>query len=143
MAFKAGSKELDFDTQGHDEVVDLTAKIAKAVAEFGLKEGIVTVFAVGSTAAVTTIEFESGLESDIKDFLNNIAPAGDWKHNATWGDGNGHSHIRASLLGPSIAIPVTGSKLSLGTWQQVVCIDSDIRTRSRKVIVQMTGEASV
>lgn len=141
MAFKAGSKEIDFATSGKDEVVDLTGAVAKAVKEFDLKEGVVTVFAVGSTAAITTIEFEPGLEADIKNFLRDIAPAGDWRHNATWGDGNGHSHIRASLIGPSITIPVTDGKLILGTWQQVVCIDSDIRERSRRVIIQMTGDA--
>lgn len=141
MAFKAGSKEIDFATNGKDEVVDLTGAVAKAVKEFDLKEGVVTVFAVGSTAAITTIEFEPGLEADIKNFLRDIAPAGDWRHNATWGDGNGHSHIRASLIGPSITIPVADGKLILGTWQQVVCIDSDIRERSRRVIIQMTGDA--
>lgn len=141
MAFKAGSKEIDFATSGKDEVVDLTGAVAKAVKEFDLKEGVVTVFAVGSTAAITTIEFEPGLEADIKNFLRDIAPAGDWRHNATWGDGNGHSHIRASLIGPSITVPVTDGKLMLGTWQQVVCIDSDIRERSRRVIIQMTGDA--
>ncbi len=140
MPFKAGSKAIEFSTGGNDEVVDLTGAIDKAVAEFGLKEGTVTVFAVGSTAAITTLEFESGLEADIKEFLRDIAPPGDWRHNATWGDGNGHSHIRASLIGPSITIPVTGGQTTLGTWQQVVCIDSDIRGRSRKVIVQMTGD---
>lgn len=141
MAFKAGSKEIDFATSGKDEVVALTGAVAKAVKEFDLKEGVVTVFAVGSTAAITTIEFEPGLEADIKNFLRDIAPAGDWRHNATWGDGNGHSHIRASLIGPSITVPVTDGKLMLGTWQQVVCIDSDIRERSRRVIIQMTGDA--
>lgn len=141
MAFKAGSKEINFATNGKDEVVDLTGAVAKAVKEFDLKEGVVTVFAVGSTAAITTIEFEPGLEADIKNFLRDIAPAGDWRHNATWGDGNGHSHIRASLIGPSITIPVADGKLILGTWQQVVCIDSDIRERSRRVIIQMTGDA--
>ncbi|MFA5867649.1 MAG: secondary thiamine-phosphate synthase enzyme YjbQ [Actinomycetota bacterium] len=142
MPFKAGSKEIDFSTGGNDEVVDLTGGVAKAVAEFGLKEGTVTVFAVGSTAAITTLEFEPGLEADIKVFLRDIAPAGDWRHNATWGDGNGHSHIRASLIGPSVTIPVTEGKLALGTWQQVVCIDNDIRGRSRRVILQMTGETT-
>jgi secondary thiamine-phosphate synthase enzyme len=142
MGFKAGSKELNFDTPGNDEVVDLTGSIARAVTEFGLREGTVTVFAVGSTAAITTLEFEPGLEADIKSFLRDIAPPGDWRHNATWGDGNGHSHIRASLLGPSLTIPVTDGKTTLGTWQQVVCIDSDIHARSRRVVLQMTGDVS-
>ncbi len=140
MTFKAGSKEIDFSTGGNDEIVDLTGDVTKALADFGLKEGVVTVFAVGSTAAVTTLEFEAGLEADMKAFLRNLAPPGDWRHNATWGDGNGHSHIRAGLVGPSLTIPVIGGKLALGTWQQVVFIDSDIRGRSRRVIVQMTGE---
>jgi secondary thiamine-phosphate synthase enzyme len=141
MSFKAGSAEITFETGGNDEVVDLTGRIAKAVAGFGLKEGTVTVFAVGSTAAIATLEYEPGLEADIKDFLRNIAPDGDWKHNATGGDGNGHSHIRATLLGPSITVPVTGGRLALGTWQQVVCIDSDIKARSRRIILQMMGDA--
>lgn len=140
MAFKSGSTEIDFNTKGDDEVVDLTSRVANIVKDFGLREGIATVFAVGSTAAVTTIEYESGLEADIKEFLRDIAPAGDWRHNATWGDGNGHSHIRASLIGPSLTIPVAGGRLTLGTWQQIVFIDCDIRARSRKIIVQMTGE---
>jgi secondary thiamine-phosphate synthase enzyme len=140
MAFKSGSIEIEFSTKGNDEVVDLTGRVETAVAEFGLLEGAATVFAVGSTAAITTIEYESGLESDIKEFLRDIAPAGDWRHNATWGDGNGHSHIRASLVGPSLTVPVTGGKLTLGTWQQIVFIDSDVKNRSRRVVVQMTGE---
>lgn len=140
MAFKAGSVDIEFSTSGNDEVVDLTSRITDAVTEFGLLEGVATVFAVGSTAAITTIEYESGLEADIKEFLRDIAPAGDWRHNATWGDGNGHSHIRASLIGPSLTVPIASGHLTLGTWQQIVLIDSDIKARSRKVIVQMTGE---
>jgi secondary thiamine-phosphate synthase enzyme len=141
MAFKSGSVEVNFKTGGNDEVVDLTGAIVKAVKEFGLKEGTVTVFAVGSTAAVTTLEYEPGLEADIKNWLRDIAPAGDWRHNATWGDGNGHSHIRASLIGPSLTIPVADGVPVLGTWQQVVCIDSDIHGRSRRVVLQLTGNA--
>lgn len=140
MTMRTASIPVEFKTGGNDEVVNLTQDVLDAVAKFKLKEGLVTIFATGSTASVTTLEYEPGLEVDIKGFLRDIAPAGDWRHNATWGDGNGHSHIRASLIGPSLTIPVTGGKPVLGTWQQVVYIDSDIRPRSRRVIVQLMGE---
>ncbi|MFH1736372.1 MAG: secondary thiamine-phosphate synthase enzyme YjbQ [Actinomycetota bacterium] len=138
---RTASISVEFTTGGNDEVVNLTQDVLNAVEKAKLREGLVTVFATGSTAAVTTIEYETGLEADIKTFLRDIVPAGDWRHNATWGDGNGHSHIRASLIGPSLTIPVTDGKPVLGTWQQVVYIDNDIRSRSRRVIIQLTGDA--
>lgn len=141
MTMRTASISVEFTTGGNDEVVNLTQDVLNAVEKIKLREGLVTVFATGSTAAVTTIEYETGLEADIKTFLRDIVPAGDWRHNATWGDGNGHSHIRASLIGPSLTIPVTDGKPVLGTWQQVVYIDNDIRSRSRRVIIQLTGDA--
>jgi len=140
MTIKAGSSVIKLSTKGNDEVVDLTPDVDRIVGEFGLREGVVTVFVDGSTAAVTTIEYEPGLVADVQGFLRNLAPAGDWHHNETWGDGNGHSHIKAGLIGPSLTIPVIAGKMTLGTWQQIVYIDSDIKARSRRVIVQLTGE---
>lgn len=140
MTMRTASILVEFTTGGNDEVINLTEDVLNAVEKTKLREGLVTVFATGSTAAVTTIEYETGLEADIKTFLRDIVPAGDWRHNATWGDGNGHSHIRASLIGPSLTIPVTDGKPVLGMWQQVVYIDNDIRSRSRRVIIQLTGD---
>jgi secondary thiamine-phosphate synthase enzyme len=137
---KSGSESIEFETRGNDEIVDITHQVAQAVSKFGLAEGIVTVFVVGSTAAVTTMEFEPGLEADVKQWLRDVAPAGDWRHDATWSEANGHSHLRASMIGPSLTIPVTNSRMTLGTWQQIVIIDSDVKPRHRTIIVQMAGE---
>jgi secondary thiamine-phosphate synthase enzyme len=140
MALKSGSVDIEFNTGGHDEVVNITADVNQAVSNFDLKEGIATVFIVGSTAAVTTLEYEPGLENDVKKWLREVAPAGAWKHDATWDEANGHSHLRASMLGPSLTVPVRHGELTLGTWQQIVVIDSDVKPRHRHVVVQMLGE---
>jgi len=127
-------------TPGNSEVLDITDKVSTLVGKYKLKEGNVTVFVSGSTASVTTTEFEPGLRRDIPEALNRIAPEGiRYHHDDTWHDGNGHSHVRAAVMGPSLTVPFSGGEMLLGTWQQIVLIDFDNRPRSRKVIVQLIG----
>lgn len=134
------TKTLEFETV-IGEVIDLTEKVSTAVRGSGLQAGIVVVFAPGATAAVTTIEHEPGLVNDIKAALERIAPERmEYAHDKRWGDGNGHSHIRASLLGPSLTVPFSGGSLMLGTWQQIVFLELDNRPRMRSIILQILGE---
>ncbi len=133
--------QLEFKTRGGAEIRDLTSAVADVVAGSGLKNGIVTVFCPGSTGAVTTIEFESGAVADLKRLFDEIIPQDrDYQHNRRWGDGNGHSHVRAALLGPSLSVPLVDGRLTLGTWQQIIHVDFDNRPRRRKITVQMVGE---
>ena len=128
-------------SKGENDMVDLTKQTSKAIEESKLEDGIVTVFVSGSTAAVTTIEYEPGLENDFPKMLSRIAPKEiEYKHNKTWHDGNGHSHVRASLIGPSITIPFKDGNLLLGMWQQIVLLEMDTRQRERKIILQIIGE---
>jgi secondary thiamine-phosphate synthase enzyme len=128
-------------TRGHGEVIDLTGEVRDILARSGLREGLVTVFVPGSTAAVTTTEFEPGLCEDLPAAFERIAPAAmPYAHDATWHDGNGHAHVRASFTGPSLTVPVTDGELVLGTWQNIVLLDFDNRPRSRDVVVQVLGE---
>lgn len=128
-------------SRGYTDVIDVSAQLSEVVARSGVRNGVATAFVIGSTAGLTTIEYEPGLVQDINVALEKIAPkSGDYKHHDTWGDDNGHSHIRASLLGPSLAIPFVEKKLTLGTWQQVVLIDFDTRPREREIVVQIIGE---
>ena len=133
---------LRIHTQGNTEVVDITPGVADVVTRAGVVSGIVVVFVVGSTASITTTEAEPGLmKHDLKAFFERIASEhGEYQHEATWGDDNGHAHVRASALGPSVAIPIVDGRLTLGTWQQIVLIDFDTRMRDREVIVQVVGE---
>ena len=134
------TRYLEFETHS-GEVVDITDEVQEALEKTSLKTGVVTVFVTGATAAVTTIEYEDGLVADLGDALQRIAPVGiDYAHNERWHDGNGHSHIRASLLGPSIVVPFCDRRLMLGTWQQIVFLELDNRPRKRKVVVQIMGE---
>jgi len=129
------------DTKGNGDVKDITKDVASLVSGSGLSQGIATVFIGGSTGAVTTMEYEPGLVEDLKNALERIAPKEvDYRHDLRWGDGNGHSHIRAALLGPSVSIPFSRGSLMLGTWQQVIFIDLDNRPRSRNIVVQIVGE---
>lgn len=130
------------DTRGDTQVIDVTERVARIVAESGIGAGIACVFVVGSTASITTTEAEPGLLThDLKTFFERIAPEdGYYKHEATWGDDNGHAHVRASAVGPSIAVPIVDGRLTLGTWQQIVLIDFDTRQRQREIIVQVVGE---
>ncbi|MBM4161548.1 MAG: YjbQ family protein [Ignavibacteria bacterium] len=127
-------------TPGSSEVLDITDKVSNLLSKHKLKEGNVTVFVSGSTASVTTTEFEPGLRRDIPEAMNRIAPEGiRYHHDDTWHDGNGHSHVRAAVMGPSLTVPFSGGEMLLGTWQQIVLIDFDNRPRSRKVVVQLIG----
>ena len=129
-------------TQGNADVIDINDAVARVVAESGIRDGLVCVFVIGSTAGITTTESEPGLLThDLKAFYERIAPENEfYKHEATWHDDNGHSHVRASSLGPSITVPLVDGRLTLGTWQQVVLIDFDTRPREREVVVQVVGE---
>ena len=135
------TKHLNFDTKGNTDIVDITDDVTVVVKESGIEDGIVTVFAPGSTMAVTTLEYEPGLVFDLTQALERIAPQDIvYQHNERWHDGNGHSHVRASLLGQSETFPIINGNVALGTWQQIICIDLDNRPRSRKLIVQIVGE---
>lgn len=128
-------------TQGNCDVIDITRDVAGLVSETGLSSGTVTVFVSGSTAGITTIEFEDGAVGDLKRSFERLLPEGlEYKHNEKWGDGNGHSHIRASWLGPSLTVPLHNSELLLGTWQNIIFVDFDNRPREREIILLVTGE---
>lgn len=132
---------LTFNTKGDTDIIDITSRVGQKLKESGLTQGSVLVFVPGSTGALTTIEYEPGLVKDMQDALNRLIPRElEYAHNRMWGDGNGHSHVRASMLGPSLIVPFNDGSLMLGTWQQIVFLDLDNRSRSRKVIVQITGE---
>ena len=132
---------LTFNTKGDTDIIDITSRVDQKLKESGLTQGSVLVFVPGSTGAVTTIEYEPGLVKDMQDALNRLIPRElEYAHNRMWGDGNGHSHVRASMLGPSLIVPFNDGSLMLGTWQQIVFLDLDNRSRSRKVVVRITGE---
>ena len=133
--------QIELQTRGHCDVKDLTRAVQDALKNSELREGNVLIFVAGSTAGVTTVEFEPGLVKDLHDFFQKIIPEGpDYHHHATWGDDNGSSHVRAALLKPGLTIPFKNGKLLLGTWQQVVLVDFDTRPRQRSVVLQFTGE---
>ncbi|WP_319508623.1 secondary thiamine-phosphate synthase enzyme YjbQ [uncultured Methanolobus sp.] len=135
------SAEFSLDTSGNADVLDITTQVSGLVASSGFSDGIVLVYVPGSTAAITTIEFEPGLVRDLKVALERLAPEGTtYFHNERWHDGNGHSHIRASFLGQSESFPLINGDILLGIWQQIILVDLDNRPRSRKVIVQVYGE---
>lgn len=135
------TKRIELNTKGNCHIVDITGQVSEEVLRSGLKDGIVTIFVPGSTAGVTTVEYEPGLVSDLQRLFDRVAPADiNYRHNLRWGDGNGHSHVRASLLGPSLTVPFAEKRLTLGTWQQIVFIDFDIRPRRRELVLQIMGE---
>jgi secondary thiamine-phosphate synthase enzyme len=135
------TKNIQIKSRGEDDFIDITEPTLKAIKESNLKNGIVTVFVSGSTAALTTIEYEPGLRNDFPKMLDRIIPRDiEYEHDKTWNDGNGHSHVRASLVGPSLTIPFKDGTLLLGTWQQVVLLEMDTRQRERQVILQIIGE---
>jgi len=139
MEFLTG--KLHFQTNGNSDIKDLTADVEKLILENGFTEGSVLLFVPGSTAALTTIEFEPGLLKDYPEFMDRLVPSGKiYHHDMTWHDGNGHSHIRAALQGPSLHIPFIKGKLTLGTWQQVIFIDFDTRPRERTVVYQFIAK---
>lgn len=132
---------ISLSTQGNADIRDITDQIAKNILQSGLKNGVVTVFCPSSTSALTTIEYEGGALNDLRRLFEEIIPTNrEYAHNERWHDGNGHSHIRAALLGPSLTIPFVDGQLTLGTWQQVIYVDFDNRPRQRKLIVQLIGE---
>ncbi len=132
---------LPLTSRGNAEVHEITDHVTKHVILSGFKNGAVTVFCPSSTSGVTTIEYESGAVSDLKRLFDEIIPPNrDYAHNARWDDGNGHSHVRASLLGPSLTIPFVDGRLSLGMWQQIVYVDFDNKPRRRELVVQVIGE---
>ena len=132
---------IQISSHGNTDIIDLTPQVSDLLRDAGLKEGNLTVFVSGSTAGITTIEYEPGLLKDLPEAFEKIAPTGVvYHHDATWGDGNGFSHVRAALLGASLTVPFKDGRMLLGTWQQIVVIDFDNRPRNRNIVVQMTGE---
>ena len=132
---------LEIHTRGNADIHDLTGPVEKVVRDSKVMAGTVTVFSPSSTSSLTTIEFEGGALEDLRRALETLAPSdAEYRHNLRWGDGNGHAHLRAALLGPSLSIPIVNGDLTLGTWQQIIFIDFDVRPRSRKVVVQVAGD---
>jgi secondary thiamine-phosphate synthase enzyme len=135
------TKDITLQSKGNCDIIDVTSRVAKIVEESEVKSGTVTLFIVGSTAGITTIEYEPNLVSDFENMWDRVIPENiPYDHNKTWGDGNGHSHVRASTLGASLTIPFVNKQLTLGTWQQIVLVDFDNRSRSRNITVQILGE---
>jgi secondary thiamine-phosphate synthase enzyme len=135
------TQEIPLNTRGHCDIQDITSQVARAVEDASLRAGIVTVFCPGSTGGLTTIEYESGALADLQQVFDEIAPPDrDYRHHLRWRDDNGHSHVRAALIGPSLTVPFAEGHLTLGTWQQIVFLDFDTRTRSRRLVVQVMGE---
>jgi secondary thiamine-phosphate synthase enzyme len=135
------NKTIVLGTKGFSDCHDMTSEIRTILGESGVQDGLLTIMVAGSTAAVTTIEFEAGAVSDLKQALERLAPVDmEYAHNLRWRDGNGFSHVRAALMRPSLSVPVIDGKLCLGTWQQLILLDFDNRPRKRSVIVQVIGE---
>ena len=138
----ARSYQFEIHTKGNNDVLNITEEVTRLVAEDGITCGVATVFVVGSTAGITTTEYEPGLVNhDLKAALEAIAPEdGHYVHEQTWHDDNGHSHVRASLIGPNLTVPIVDGRPTLGTWQQIVLLDFDTRGRNRRIVVQVLGE---
>ncbi len=135
------TKIIQIQSKGEMDIINITNQASAAIDESNIENGIITVFVSGSTAAVTTIEYEPGLMYDFPEMLSRVAPKDiQYKHDNTWHDGNGHSHVRASLIGPSLTIPIVEGNMSLGTWQQLVLLELDTRARNRNIILQLIGE---
>ena len=134
------TKNIQIKSKSENDIIEITDEVTKTVKESKIQNGAVIVFVVGSTAAITTIEYEPGLQKDFPEMLSRLAPKDiEYAHDNTWHDGNGHSHVRASLIGPSLAIPIVEGLLTLGTWQQIVLVEMDTRPRERKIIIQVIG----
>ncbi len=131
---------IELDTKGEMDIIDITHDVQEIVEESGIENGIVLIFCPGSTGAITTIEYEDGLLYDLPQALEKIAPKNAYyRHEEKWHDGNGHSHVRASIIGPSLTVPIENRRLILGTWQQIVFVECDVRPRRRKIIVHIVG----
>ena len=134
-------KAITIQTSGHRDMHDITNKVSELVTESGIKTGIVHICNIGSTGAIGTIEFEPGLEHDLPEILDKLIPSSrNYGHEQTWHDGNGHSHLQATILGPELTVPVCNSRLELGTWQQIFHLECDIKPRNRKIMVTVMGE---
>jgi len=134
-------KKISLQSKGRCDIIDITPQVERELAEAGINSGTVSLFVAGSTAGITTIEYESGILSDFQDMWQRNAPDNiPYRHDRRWGDGNGFSHVRASLLGASLVVPFNDKRLTLGTWQQIVVVDFDNRPRSRQIIMQIMGE---
>jgi secondary thiamine-phosphate synthase enzyme len=142
MSVRVETRSFEVSSKGEDEVLDITRRVREAVAGSGLSDGVATVFVMGSTAAITTMEFEPGLVKDFPAMLERAAPREGvgYEHQRRWHDGNGHSHVKASLVGPSLSVPLVKGDLALGEWQQIVLVEFDVRPRTRNVVVQLIGE---
>jgi secondary thiamine-phosphate synthase enzyme len=135
------TKKLTINTNGNDDTLDITPGVMRALKESKLIGGVIALFVIGSTAALTTIEYEDGAVADLARVFEQIVPRhGEYEHHLRWGDDNGHSHIRAALLGPSLSVPFVGGQLTLGMWQQIILIDFDTRPRQREIVAQIIGE---
>jgi secondary thiamine-phosphate synthase enzyme len=135
------TKTIQVKTKGEDDIIDITDQTSKWIEGSKMKNGVVTIFVSGSTAALTTIEYEPGLLSDFPKMLERVAPKNiDYGHEKLWHDGNGHSHVRASLVGPSLTVPFCNGQMMLGTWQQIVLLELDTRSRERNLVLQILGE---
>ena len=135
------TEEIHLQTRGHGDIQDISTQVAQVVRQSGLQAGTVTIFCPGSTGGLTTIEYESGALDDLRQVFDEIAPPDrDYRHHLRWGDDNGCAHVRAALMGPSLTVPFVRGELTLGTWQQIVFLDFDTRSRSRQLIVQIMGE---
>lgn len=132
---------IKLETQGEPDIIDITNRVQDIIGKSGLIWGIVTVFCPGSTGAITTLEFEPGLLKDLPEALERFAPHDAvYEHHLRWKDGNGHSHVRAAVIGPSVSVPILNGELQLGTWQQIVFVELDVRPRTRKLIVMTVGD---
>jgi secondary thiamine-phosphate synthase enzyme len=135
------SSSISISTQGNADMIDITEQINMTLSESGLSDGIVTIFSPSSTSGLTTIEYETGCLRDLKRYFDQVAPPEQpYTHNARWGDGNGHSHLRAAILKASLTVPFINQRMTLGTWQQVIFVDFDNRSRKRKIVLQIIGE---
>ena len=135
------SGKITLKTKGEPEIIDITSEVENHVESSGIKSGLITVFVTGSTGAITTIEYEPGLLKDLPEAFERIAPKDAiYEHHLRWQDGNGHSHVRAAIIGPSLTIPIIERRLPLGTWQQIVFLELDVSPRQRKLVIQAIGE---
>ena len=135
------TESIRFKTRGDGEVVDITDQVARKVADSELTDGTITIFSPSATSSLTTMEYESGAVTDLQALFERLVPqSAEYSHNLRWGDGNGHSHARAALFGPSLTVPFVNQRLTLGTWQQIVFLDFDVRPHDRKLVLQIIGE---
>ena len=135
------TESISFRTRGNGEVVDITDQVARKVADSELTDGTITIFSPSATSSLTTIEYESGAVTDLQALFERLVPqSAEYRHDLRWGDGNGHSHARAALFGPSLTVPFVDQRLTLGTWQQIVFLDFDVRPHDRKLVLQIIGD---